>query len=35
MTAFPVPALVNKPANDTPECILPLPAWEKDPALRI
>jgi len=35
MTAFPVSAAVNKPANDTPECIVPLAGWEIDPALRI
>ncbi|MFQ5349664.1 MAG: SOS response-associated peptidase [Thermoanaerobaculia bacterium] len=35
MTAFPVSAVVNTPANDTAECVAPLPDWETDPALRI
>ncbi len=35
MTVFPVPSLVNRPANDTPECIEPLDGWEKEPGLRV
>ena len=35
MTAFPVSTVVNKPANDVPECLVPLTGWETDPALRI
>ncbi len=35
MTAFPVSTVVNKPANDVPECLVPLTGWETDPALRV
>ncbi len=35
MTLFPVSTVVNKPANDVPECAVPLPAWETDPDLRV
>ena len=35
MTAFPVSTVVNRPANDGPECIAPLAAWETDPELRV
>ena len=35
MEAFPVSTVVNKPANDTAECIAPLPGWQTDPSLRI
>ena len=29
MTAFPVSTVVNAPANDVPECVEPLPDWQK------
>ena len=35
MTLFPVSTVVNKPANDTPECVEPLAGWETNPGLRI
>ena len=35
MAAFPVSVTVNKPANDSPECVAPLPDWENEPSLRI
>ena len=35
MTAFAVSPLVNKPANDLPECVQPLPGWETEPSLDV
>lgn len=35
MTVYPVSPVVNRPANDLPECVAPLTDWEKDPALRV
>lgn len=35
MAAHPVSAMVNKPANDLPECVQPLAGWETEPSLRI
>ena len=35
MTLFPVSTAVNKPSNDLPECVEPLPDWETDPDLGV